>query len=227
MGVPPVEELKHLVQKLLAEGEKIPIAVDEFASLLSNSAEDWCSEHDLNMLFTIGKFPFHLTPVLIVIQKPSPDDLTESGFVSFWDSNICDIVSLLVLSSQSTHNTSHFTSTGWNRPNFAFIIDYLCPFRGEEKGPGDTKSPRKELIKKLMWTYHPAPYVLAYCCYGSHMMLMAITAPMSDRENPGLEDIVTIDLRRRKDCITNICHLINLLALLHPLASLVQPPTSH
>ncbi|KIO05712.1 hypothetical protein M404DRAFT_8928 [Pisolithus tinctorius Marx 270] len=67
----------------------------------------------------------------------------------------------------------------------------------------------------------------SYCCYGSHMMLMAITAPMSDRENPGLEDIVTIDLRRRKDCITNICHLINLLALLHPLASLVQPPTSH
>lgn len=76
MGVPPVEELKNLVQKPLAEGEKIPIPLRQFASLLSISVEDRCSQDDLSTLFTLGEFPFHLVAVLVAVHDPAPESHT-------------------------------------------------------------------------------------------------------------------------------------------------------
>lgn len=226
MGVPPVEELKNLVQKPLAEGEKIPIPLCLFAGLLSISVKDWCSQDDLSTLFTLGEFPFDLVLVLAAVRDPAPESLTQYDFISFLDKNIHHILELLEPSGRTIHN-SYEEPMQMIFPTFNFMVNGLCLFQGEEKGPDNMKDPWEELINKLTWMYCPAPYIFGYYCYGSCMMLAAITAPKSNEEKPGLEDIVTVDLRRRKDCIANIRHLINLSALLHPLASLVAPPTSH
>ncbi|KAI6147664.1 hypothetical protein BKA82DRAFT_825312 [Pisolithus tinctorius] len=226
MGVPLVEELKNLVQKPLAEGEKIPIPLRLFASLLSISVEDRCSQDDLSTLFTLGEFPFHLVLVLAAVRDPAPESHTQYDFISFLDKNICHILELLEPSGRMIRN-SYEEPMQMIFPTFNFMVNGLCLFQGEEKGPDTMKDPWEELINKLTWTYRPAPYTFGYYCYGSRMTLTAITAPKSNEEKPGLEDIVTIDLRRRKDRIANICHLINLSALLHPLASLMAPPTSH
>ncbi|KAI6138734.1 hypothetical protein BKA82DRAFT_35808 [Pisolithus tinctorius] len=226
MGFPPVEELKNLVQKPLAEGEKIPIPLCLFASLLSISVKDQCGHDDLSTLFMLGEFPFHLVAVLAVVCDPAPEGHTQYDFISFLDKNIHHILELLEPSGQMIHN-SYEEPMQMIFSTFNFTVNGLCLFQGEEKGPNNMMDPWEELINKLTWTYCPAPYIFAYYCYGSRLMLMAITAPKSDEEKPGLEDIVTVDLRRRKDHIANIHHLINLLALLHLLASLVAPPTSH
>ena len=35
------------------------------------------------------------------------------------------------------------------RPDFAFLLQENCPFRGEEKGPDNPDDPRVELVDKL------------------------------------------------------------------------------
>ena len=40
-----------------------------------------------------------------------------------------------------------------------FLINKLCSFRGQEKGPGDAGDPKQELRDKLKRAYDPAPYV--------------------------------------------------------------------
>ena len=45
------------------------------------------------------------------------------------------------------------------RPDYAFLVNNLCPFRGEEKAPESNADPKQELADKLAWAYDPAPYV--------------------------------------------------------------------
>ena len=53
------------------------------------------------------------------------------------------------------------------------------------------------------------------------MTLCAITAPNIPGGTPGIFDIITVDLKLRKDRIANIRHLINLSPLFPVMASLV------
>ncbi|KAF8523783.1 hypothetical protein BU17DRAFT_85664 [Hysterangium stoloniferum] len=52
------------------------------------------------------------------------------------------------------------SATGSLRPDYAFLLNKLCPFQGEEEAPGSSNNPKAELANKLVWAYSPAPYVL-------------------------------------------------------------------
>jgi len=57
------------------------------------------------------------------------------------------------------------------------------------------------------------------------MTLAAITAPTAAiRHTPAVHDLISIDLRFRKNRIANIRHLINLSTILPRLADLVRCP---
>jgi hypothetical protein len=58
------------------------------------------------------------------------------------------------------------------------------------------------------------------------MTLVAITAPDSPGGTPKVHDLISLDLRWRKDRIANIRHLINLSAILARLPELVQFPSN-
>ncbi|CAK5187623.1 unnamed protein product [Aphanomyces euteiches] len=81
-----------------------------------------------------------------------------------------------VISGWSDRDTSRGSSTGFNRPDFIFIVDSVCVFRGEEKAPGfRIENPKQELVTKLDWTYGKVPYLLGYAAVSYHIALCAIT----------------------------------------------------
>ncbi|KAF8576604.1 hypothetical protein K439DRAFT_646707 [Ramaria rubella] len=108
------------------------------------------------------------------------------------------------------------------RPDFGFLVQNVCVFRGEEKGPENPEDPRAELADKLMWVYNPAEYMLGYYCRGLELTLVAICPPSEGRGKPIILDLASANLRIRRDRIINIRRLINLSTLLKPLSDLVQ-----
>ena len=60
---------------------------------------------------------------------------------------------------------------------------------------------------------------IGYYCCGTKTTLVAICAPTTPGGEAELSDIITVDLKSRKDRIANIRHLINLSTLLPMLAS--------
>jgi hypothetical protein len=95
-----------------------------------------------------------------IMTGPPSGDGTESSFISFWDANIRRIMEALIPHGTSIRDSNRRTDTAALRPDFGFLYFNLCLFRGEEKSPTNTKSPRPELVDKMIWTYDPAPYVL-------------------------------------------------------------------
>lgn len=68
-------------------------------------------------------------------------------------------------------DSSHYIATGSLYPDYGFLINQFCVFRGEEKGPENFTDPRKELMDKLQWAYDPAPYVFGYYARGADLTL--------------------------------------------------------
>ncbi|KAH9085748.1 hypothetical protein Ae201684P_005451 [Aphanomyces euteiches] len=77
---------------------------------------------------------------------------------------------------KSERNSSRSASTGPKRPDYLFIVDSVCVFRGEEKAPGDSiETPRRELVDKLVWSYGDVPYLFGYTAVGYDVRLYALT----------------------------------------------------
>jgi hypothetical protein len=93
-------------------------------------------------------------------DNPPNHDATENAFISFWDGNIRKIMQSLIPGGVSIRDSNRHTSTAAQRPDFGFLYLNVCPFRGEEKSPGNLDDPRAELNHKMTWTYDPAPYIL-------------------------------------------------------------------
>lgn len=226
MDVPLVEDLRKLVQLPLNELEKTPLTDSMFESLVGKLAHGGCSMDDARSLFKIGDFDADYLDIYQAAFKPPPNNGgTEYSFVHFWDTNIRDILLTALPDGRAIRNNNLFTSTRLHRPDFAFMLNQICVFRGEEKGPDVLKDPEVELTQKLVWIYNPAPYILAYYCVGTSMTLTAITAPAPGKK-PGRHDIITIDLHSRANRIANVRHLINLSPLLPLLANLVPSGVS-
>ncbi|KAI6045162.1 hypothetical protein EDC04DRAFT_2889346 [Pisolithus marmoratus] len=200
--VPPVEQLRELVERPLAELEKIPIPETMFEALVSVFDARRCTTDAAHSLFKVGELDVNLLHIYSAVLKSAPDNGTEYSFVSFWDHNIRDILQSIVPTGHAIRNSNLFTSTKLYCPDFGFLLKQLCPFRGEEKGGEDRKDPKAELVNKLVWMYDPAPYILGYYC------------------KPGCHDIISVNLKLRKDRIANVRHLINLSPLLPLLANL-------
>jgi hypothetical protein len=117
-----------------------------------------------------------LSQVVNRIVKPVDTGASEASFVSFWDDMIRHVLSYVLQDvGQSERNSSHSASTGSKRPDFLFLVNSVCVFRGEEKAPGyDIATPRSELIEKMEWTYGDVPYLLGYTAVGFEVRLYAI-----------------------------------------------------
>ena len=162
--IPSIAELKAFVDKPLLDNEKIPLDPERFQSLINMTTPggDWCSREDVESLFCSEEGNSVLDQFFFVVSEAPPRSGTESSFHSFWDANVRKILELLLPGGWSTRDGSRHTATGSLRPDFAFILSKLCPFRGEEKPPGSTDDPKAELSSKLAWAYDPAPYVLGH-----------------------------------------------------------------
>ncbi|KAI6008422.1 hypothetical protein EDC04DRAFT_3146473 [Pisolithus marmoratus] len=209
MDVPPVEQLRELVERPLAESEKIPIPETMLEALVSISDGQRCTMDAAHCLFKVGEFDVNLLDVYDAVFKSAPDSGTEYSFISFWDYNISCILQMIVPNGHAICNNNQFTLTLLYCPDFAFLLKQVCPFRGEEKGPDVVNDPREELIEKHIWIYDPAPYMLGYYCVGTEMTLAAIMAPQAPGQKPGCYDIISVDLKLREYHIAN-CHLMSM-----------------
>ena len=160
--LPTLAELAEVVDRPLSDDEKIPVPADRLEELVSPSFEtrDICTSDDVRLVFCAGHGNNILDTLFFTAVQTPPSGGTENSFISFWDRNIRDILEFLVPEGKSTRNSSMNTATRSLRPDYAFLLNKLCQFRGEEKAPESTEDPKEELATKLAWVYSPAPYVL-------------------------------------------------------------------
>jgi hypothetical protein len=214
--IPEICELLTIADQPLREDEKLPILPHDMESLCSSvfQHEDICLESDISILFRIGADrPQISSEVLSLISRSPPPDGTESLFISFWDANIRWILEYLIPEGKSIRDSNEDTGTGNLRPDYGFLLENLCVFRGEEKPPGSRADPKQELSDKLEWAYDPAPYVLGYYATGSNATLVAISPPRSPGGSVIVHDIYCANLRLKRDRILHIRRLINLSTL--------------
>jgi hypothetical protein len=173
LSLPSISELPRLLDKPLSHDEKIPLTRIQFDNLLSGLTEvkDICHRDDVERLFRISDSEaseaLHLIFYNAAVQPAPPEDGTEASFISFWDDNIRKILELLVPSGKSIRGSSCHTNTQKSRPDYGFLKNNVCSFRGEEKPPESRDDPKAELSYKLTWTYSPAPYVFGEYNYSS------------------------------------------------------------
>ncbi|GJJ15307.1 hypothetical protein Clacol_009583 [Clathrus columnatus] len=221
-GLPALYELPSIADRPLSEEEKIPLSKKFMRSLISREVNDICTANDVALLFRTSDYGADVTLTRFytaVILHP-PLEGTGERYHGFWDRNINDIIEFLVPNGKAQRNSNQNTATKNLRPDYAFLLNRFCPFRGEEKAPNSTDDPKAELSKKLEWVYDPAPYVLGYYATGTNVTLAAISC--SSPGKPMVHDIAHADLRLRKARILNIRRLINLAGILQTLANTVR-----
>jgi hypothetical protein len=241
--MPLVTELTRIADAPLDDDEKIPVSLHRMKQLsMSADAKDVCTPDDVGLLFRAGEGESLLEKYFFTVVEPPPRSQTEDSFHSFWDRNVREILELVVPLGKSTRNSSVNTATRNLHPDYAFLVDNLCPFRGEEKAPGSSDDPRSELASKLVWAYESAPYVLGtlimpphflwvtsdrrfagYYATGPELTLVAIGPPPPKQTNPVIHNIAQANLSFRRERIRNIRRLINLSKLFHNLVELVRP----
>ena len=208
----------------------MPIHPDDMEDLTSTvfQPDGACLMSDIDVLFRTGKGTPHRACRILVntIDSGPPPYGTEASFHYFWDLNIRNQLELLLPRGRTVRDTSECTATGNLRPDYGFLLNKLCVFRGEEKPPGSREDPKIELSKKLAWAYDPAPYVLGYYITGSDVTLVAISPPRRPGGDPIVHDIAKADLRLKKDRILNIRRLINLSPICKILSDMVRPAES-
>ena len=205
------------------EDEKVPISNESLRQLTVAAAlPHSCSEQDLRRLFREGRDNMLSILLYNAISHPPPSHGTESSFHSFWDRNTRDILELIFPDGESIRDSNRNTSTYRFHPDYGFLLKGLCTFRGEEKGPENLGDPRVELRDKLIWAYHPAPYVFGYYVTGTRLTLAAIGPPPSLGGKPVVVDIASSNLQRRSSRVEHICHLINLATLFTPVTDMVD-----
>ncbi|KAI9455635.1 hypothetical protein HD554DRAFT_267293 [Boletus coccyginus] len=226
--LPTIDELASFVDHPLSDDDKIPISINYFNGLLSSPLElhDICTPNDVQLLFRPGHGGTRLDKIFWAVATSPPYDGTQPAFISFWDNNIRDIMELLLPTGRSIRNSKEHTATMRCRPDYAFLMNNLCPFRGEEKSPQSTADAKQELADKVAWAYDPAPYVLGYYAIGPRLTLVAICPPPQGQSRPVVRNIASVDLKLKAHRIKNICRLINLVGLFELLANLVRPPVA-
>ncbi|KAF8336806.1 hypothetical protein F5887DRAFT_1161224 [Amanita rubescens] len=221
LSLPSISELRGLLNKPLPQDEKIPLTRIQFDNLVSGLTEttDVRYAADVERLFRISDAEaseiLHLIFYNAAVQCPPPETGTEASFHSFWDDNIRKILELLVPSGTSIRVLKK------NRPDYGFLKDNVCPFRGEEKNGESRDDPKAELSDKLTLIYSPAPYVFGYYAIGPDLTLAAICAPSTPSQIPVVQDLASANLRFKRDRIANLCRLINLSPYLYPLLKLI------
>ncbi|GJJ14384.1 hypothetical protein Clacol_008648 [Clathrus columnatus] len=241
--LPAVNELTSIVDHPLSEEEKIPLSNKFLRSLISHELDDTCTAADVALLFRATNYesdPAIIRFYAAVKSRPPPEG-TKDSYHGFWDRNINDIIAAILPDGKMQRNSNRDTATKGLRPDYAFLLNRFCLFRGEEKAPNSTGNPKAELAEKLHWVYDPAPYVLGaliavfssvgiyltttlagYHAIGTNVALAAILRPRSDKTQAVVYDIARADLRLRKARTLHLRRLINLAGILQTLPDIVR-----
>ncbi|KAG7383149.1 hypothetical protein PHYPSEUDO_003980 [Phytophthora pseudosyringae] len=144
---------------------------------------------------------------------------TETSFISFWDDLIRNVLNFVLHNiGKSDRNSSRSASTGSNRPDYLFIVDSVCVFRGEEKAPGEQiGTPRRELFENLIWSYGDAPYLFGYAAVGYEARLYAITRAHDDVD---AIELGVYDVKHLEGRFLLLLAILNVARLLQSVASL-------
>ncbi|KAG6941366.1 hypothetical protein JG688_00018704 [Phytophthora aleatoria] len=109
------------------------------------------------------------------VLRPLRSGQTESSFICAWDLVFRNVLELIFTRARIDRDSCSSSSTGTKRPDFLFILDDVCVFRGEEKSPDvNIKVAIEELRSKLVWTYGSVPYVFGYAASGYKIDLVAL-----------------------------------------------------
>jgi hypothetical protein len=162
--LPPLRDLFAILDRPLDEAERVTISNEAYDDLITplHERDDTCKEEDVAILFKRGDIDV-LSPLsnlyAVVVESPGATG-TEEYYRGFWDKNIKDVVELVSQHGKSFRSNNRNTETKRMRPDFGLLIQDVCVFRGEEKGPENPEDPRAELVDKLTWVYDPAEYML-------------------------------------------------------------------
>ncbi|KAF1316992.1 Crinkler, partial [Globisporangium splendens] len=122
--------------------------------------------------------------LLRVVHPVKPSGATEDSFHSFWDNLICNVLNVVL----SGIGTSERRLTGCNSPDYLFVVDSVCVFRGEEEAPGACiATARRELCEKIIWRYGKVPYLFGYAAVGFRVNLYAIVRSSVSRQVDAIE----------------------------------------
>jgi hypothetical protein len=160
LPLPPLDDLATYIQGCLAEDDKIPLSEYFMMQLMSVQVNPraMCNLNNVKRLFRLSED--EQVDVLWTIMKssltfsPLDNDSTESAFHTFWDNNITKLLEVAI-PCRTICDSNKQTSPAHLRPDFGVLIDGICAFRGEEKGPRyHGPHPKGELIQKLTWISH-------------------------------------------------------------------------
>jgi hypothetical protein len=157
----------HL-QTPLTEEEKVPISQEHFNSLITDyNQADTNSDllvEEVATLFRVSKHqtaPSVLRTLESAILWTYEPKGSESAFHSTWDINIALIMRLILVSGEIIRDSNKNTNTALKRPDYGYLINNSCLFRGEEKPSGSSDNPEKELVEKLVdFRYQPLEFIL-------------------------------------------------------------------
>jgi hypothetical protein len=152
--------------KPLEENEKVPLSHHSMTTLLSRGELNiMCSEDDLQQIFRSSEdeeadYLWTIPKMAIVAGSPDGDG-TDISFFSFWDDNIRKILSVIFAPHEVIRGGNRNMSAACQWLDFGLLKHGVCTFRGKEKPPRYSgKHPKDELFDKLVWTYHPVPWIL-------------------------------------------------------------------
>ncbi|KAF1326915.1 Crinkler, partial [Globisporangium splendens] len=159
--------------------------------------------------------------LLRVVHPVDPSGATEDSFHSFWDDLICNVLNVVLSGiGASERSSNQFSSTGPKRPDFLFVVDSFCVFRGEEKAPGARiETPRRELFEKLIWTYGDVPYLFGYAAVGFKVNLYAIARNSASSQVDAIE-LGSFDLKNLGGRFRLLLAILNISRLLRSITSL-------
>ncbi|KAF1324654.1 Crinkler, partial [Globisporangium splendens] len=154
--------------------------------------------------------------LLRVVHPVDPSGATEDSFHSFWDNLICNVLNVVL----SGIGASERRLTGCNSPDYLFVVDSFCVFRGEEEAPGARiGTPRRELCEKLIWTYGDVPYLFGYAAVGFKVDLYA-TARKSVSSQVDAIELGSFDLKNLGGRFRLLLAILNISRLLRSITSL-------
>ena len=173
--LPPLENLKKFIEA------ELPVKI----AITLETKELWmakmkASSELMNKLFTTSDPELCIgfkEEILNRIVTPVEPGSTEASYISLWDDMISHVLQyVLVNVGRSDRNSSQSASTLCKRPDFIFLVDSVCVFRGEEKAHGyNFAAPCAELTDKLEWRYGDISYLFGYAAVGYKVQLNAIT----------------------------------------------------
>jgi hypothetical protein len=246
--LPPATDLVQFLDSPLPDESKLPISQAQYSNLISRNTSDYCAPDHLDRLFRISNTQSCediWLPIISAIKTPAPSSseyLSENLYIHFWDTNICKPLQLVLPEGSPLRDSSRHTSTGMKRPDFGYLMDSICVFRGEEKGPSTPGDPKAELTEKLKWIYDPAPYVLGitfqttaslshllttlmihagYYASADRVTFTVLQKPAAQFQHATVLDIGACDLRLQRERIKNIARLVRIMPLIKSIAKIV------